>query len=329
MGNERILFIPQRGIGDLIHSLPLIHSLRQAYKNSKLIIPVVDRTQKESYRSLGHLLEGIVTFLEKPIYEDLELKREALYRGEDFKDKYTFESPRRQKFEEELYRKSLSGERYDLAIVIRKFRIYLPSCKNQITLEDLAKEEGIHLVDRNLKFADCLGIPKLLNFGLNISRDSIKDVYGNDLSLPENSVVLILNAGRTSKEWTKKGNLEVAKFCISAGYTPILIGSFEEEFAEEIPSIIRFFDKDRYSIDLENSAKVFLTSKAIIGPDTGLVHLADAVGAPTIGLYGPTRPSKFAPYNNRERVISTSHLTGRMEDIKAKDVIRELERVLN
>lgn len=329
MVNKRILFIPQRGIGDLIHSLPLIHSLRQAYKNRNLVIPVVDKTQRDAYKSLGHLLEGIVTFSEKPIYEDFELRRDSLYRSKDFKSKYDIESDERQKFEEELYRKVLSRERYDLAIVIRKFRIYLPSCRNQITLEDLAKEEGIHLVDRNLKFADFLGIPKLLDFGLNISRDSIKDVYGNDLSLPENYVVLILNAGRASKEWTKKGNLEVVKFCISAGYTPILIGSFEEEFAKEIPGVIRFFDKERYPIDLENLAKIFLTSKAVIGPDTGLVHLADAAGAPTIGLYGPTRPSKFAPYNNKERVVSTNHSTGRIEDIKAKDVIRELERVLS
>jgi len=47
-----------------------------------------------------------------------------------------------------------------------------------------------------------------------------------------------------------------------------------------------------------------------------------------IGLFGPTRPSKFAPYNNRELVVSTNHTTRLMKDIQQEEVISKLERIL-
>jgi len=69
-------------------------------------------------------------------------------------------------------------------------------------------------------------------------------------------------------------------------------------------------------------------SRAVIGPDTGLTHLADASGTKVIGLYGPTRPYKFAPYHNQDLVISTNNTTGFMRDIKSKEVISKLENLL-
>ena len=58
-------------------------------------------------------------------------------------------------------------------------------------------------------------------------------------------------------------------------------------------------------LDLENFCKLAFHAKAVIGPDTGLIHLSDAVGAKVVGLYGPTRPYKFAPYNNRNFVYKS------------------------
>lgn len=35
---KRILFIPQRGIGDLIHTLPLMNSIKEGISDSEILI---------------------------------------------------------------------------------------------------------------------------------------------------------------------------------------------------------------------------------------------------------------------------------------------------
>ena len=38
--------------------------------------------------------------------------------------------------------------------------------------------------------------------------------------------------------------------------------------------------------------------------DTGPLHLADALGAPTLALFGPTDPARNGPYRDRRGVIT-------------------------
>jgi ADP-heptose:LPS heptosyltransferase len=48
-----------------------------------------------------------------------------------------------------------------------------------------------------------------------------------------------------------------------------------------------------------------------IGNDNGLLHLAAASGAPTLGLFGPTRADEFAPAGTRAAVVSAPGPAGR------------------
>jgi heptosyltransferase-3 len=43
-------------------------------------------------------------------------------------------------------------------------------------------------------------------------------------------------------------------------------------------------------------AKLIASSRVYVGPDTAVTHLAAATGAPTVALYGPTNPVKWAPW---------------------------------
>ncbi|KIZ32605.1 glycosyltransferase family 9 protein, partial [Rhodopseudomonas palustris] len=42
-----------------------------------------------------------------------------------------------------------------------------------------------------------------------------------------------------------------------------------------------------------------------ISNDSGLLHVAAAIGTPTIGIFGPTSPWHYAPLNPVEAVIET------------------------
>lgn len=56
-------------------------------------------------------------------------------------------------------------------------------------------------------------------------------------------------------------------------------------------------------------AALFQRCDLVIGPDCGPLHVAVAVGAPTVHLYGPVDPRKFGPWGDPQRhVVVTSDL---------------------
>ena len=59
-----------------------------------------------------------------------------------------------------------------------------------------------------------------------------------------------------------------------------------------------------------------------IGHDSGISHLAAAVGTPSLLLFGPTDPAIWAPQNPQVRVLRSPSLT--MEGIQLSDVITSL-----
>ncbi len=50
-------------------------------------------------------------------------------------------------------------------------------------------------------------------------------------------------------------------------------------------------------------AGIFSVSDLVLSPDTGPMHLAAAVKAPLIALFGPTAPWRTGPYGNNPRII--------------------------
>jgi len=47
-------------------------------------------------------------------------------------------------------------------------------------------------------------------------------------------------------------------------------------------------------------------AKLYIGNDSGITHLATAVGTPTLALFGPTNPAKWAPRGENVRVLQST-----------------------
>lgn len=57
------------------------------------------------------------------------------------------------------------------------------------------------------------------------------------------------------------------------------------------------------SLDFDGMAAVIQLCDAMIANDTGPMHLAVAVGTPTIGIFGPTSARNFGPYGARHRAV--------------------------
>lgn len=50
------------------------------------------------------------------------------------------------------------------------------------------------------------------------------------------------------------------------------------------------------ALDFASIAALGAVARLVIGPDTGLVHLMAAAGAPTVMIFGPSDPRRYAPF---------------------------------
>ncbi|MFQ5780988.1 MAG: glycosyltransferase family 9 protein, partial [Nitrospiria bacterium] len=86
---------------------------------------------------------------------------------------------------------------------------------------------------------------------------------------------------------------------------PVVITSGEEH--SKIPA--RFVGEKRKGLFLAPSfclkelAALYRSCRVVAAGDTGPLHLAVAVGRPTVGLFGPSDASRSGPYGKGHRVV--------------------------
>ncbi|MGH7092187.1 MAG: glycosyltransferase family 9 protein, partial [Stellaceae bacterium] len=54
------------------------------------------------------------------------------------------------------------------------------------------------------------------------------------------------------------------------------------------------------------AAAIVARAEMFIGNDTGLMHIAAAVGTPTLGLFGPSPAARYAPWGRCTAIVQTA-----------------------
>lgn len=118
-------------------------------------------------------------------------------------------------------------------------------------------------------------------------------------------VVLSPGAGWEGKQWPAHRWSNIIAFLERKGVRVIIAGS-----SADIPLAKQILDSsDVSALDLTGKTSfnslAGLIAKALlwIGNDCGAMHLASALMIPTIGLFGPTNPDKWAPCSGRHLSI--------------------------
>ena len=83
-------------------------------------------------------------------------------------------------------------------------------------------------------------------------------------------------------------------------------------------------------LDLPEVAAVLARAAMFIGNDSGLMHLAAAAGAPTIGLFGPTPSDEYGPAGPKASAVPADGPPGQgaMEDLPVARVLEAAEALL-
>jgi heptosyltransferase-2 len=112
------------------------------------------------------------------------------------------------------------------------------------------------------------------------------------------AVALCPGAVGPSKRWPTAAYRAVASRLAANGMAVwVLGGPGEQPLAQEIVEGLGPQVRDLTGHDLRNAILALATARAAISNDSGLLHVAAALGTPSIGIFGPTSPWHWAPLN--------------------------------
>jgi heptosyltransferase-2 len=145
-----------------------------------------------------------------------------------------------------------------------------------------------------------------------------------------------------AKRWTYYP--QAARLLAERGLDVWVIGGpGEKTLAAEIVAAVGPRVRDLTGTDLRNGILAMAAANLAISNDSGLMHIAAAMGTPTMGLFGPTSPYLWAPLNGLaatiqlkttlpcqpcHRPVCTMNDHRCMRDIPATDVADIAQRVL-
>jgi heptosyltransferase II len=120
------------------------------------------------------------------------------------------------------------------------------------------------------------------------------------------AVALAPGAVGPAKRWPSEAYAGLAAYLAADGIaTWVLGGSEEKQLASEIARSGGPYVRDLTGPDLRNAILALAAANAAISNDSGLLHVAAALGTPAIGIFGPTSPWHWAPLNPLAGVIET------------------------
>src|SRR5258706_3654113 len=119
-------------------------------------------------------------------------------------------------------------------------------------------------------------------------------------------VALAPGAVGPSKRWSKEGYANLARQLGAEGVSVWVVGGPQEkQLAQEIVSAGGTRTRDLTGADLRQAIVALAAADAAVSNDSGLLHVAAALGTASIGIFGPTSPWHWAPLNPLAAVIET------------------------
>jgi heptosyltransferase I len=288
---KRILIVNVNWLGDTLFATPLIRAVREKYPGAYIAILTHPRCYK--------MLEGNPHINEIIIYDEKKQHRSLLSRFS------IISHLRSEKFDTAfILKKSLSRT---LLLLFSKIprRIGYGSKRAGFLLTKKAKapHKGLHKVEYFLNLARAAGIEaENKNYEIFIS-DS--DVMNGEEILRDAGIkdkkFIVLNAGGNwnPKRWPAENFAELGdRIAEKIGAHVVLTGAEKDlVLAEKISGLMKH---KPYILcgktDLKTLGAIFKKAMCVISNDSGPMHLAVAMKAKVIALFGPTSPKLTGPY---------------------------------
>ncbi len=324
---SNVLFLALSGIGNLIMQLPTIAALKKAHPTWHITVWVAPRGTKELAQTQSYVDEVI----EMPIRGGVmqHIQNILVLRKHRF-DTGIILSPG------QLIKSALYLKLANIPVRIGNNYPYKNNSKSSKFLTHAVDEqEHLHDIEQNLRLLEPLGIyPKPVEYySLDIPEKNIEEAS----SFPP-LIHIGIHAGCAKgferKQWPLERFVEVAKVLIqkNPNTTFLIFGGKDEEDQKNelakminespLPSPVLGEGEDEgnkkiwergttgtntvarvVSTSLLTTAAILQRCKLMISNDSGLMHLAAAVGTPTLGIFGPTNEASTGPRGSKSYVV--------------------------
>jgi heptosyltransferase-1 len=288
-----ILLIKTSSLGDVVHNLPVVSDIRARFPRAR-----IDWVVEEAYRDIVGMHPGVHRTI------PVALRR---WRGNMLNPAHWHEFGQ--------FRRALSGMRYDCVIdtqgLVKSALLaqaasgtrhgYARSSARErlaATFYDIAHvvPRELHAVVRNRRLAAMAldyELPAALDYGIAVPS-------GVGPIEPRQYCVLVHATSRADKLWPEAAWERLGVELARRGYATILPWgdaaerNRSERIAHALPRAVV-----PPALGILGVAGLLAQAHAVIGVDTGLTHLAAALGRPVIALYCGTRPGLTGVYAGR------------------------------
>ncbi len=138
--------------------------------------------------------------------------------------------------------------------------------------------------------------------------------FDPDCAVAKGLVLIHPGSGSPRKNWPKARFMELARRLAQAGHRVVwVLGPAEADQAGE-----GWGSESLDRPSLEVLAATLGSARLFVGNDSGVSHLAAAVGAPTLAIFGPTDPLVWTPDGTQVRTVFAPN--GRLGDLSVEAV---------
>lgn len=327
MAEKRFLVLRMSALGDIVHTLPAVHALRESFPAAHIDwlidekwapilagnrdITNIITLNRGSWRSAA----CTIAMLRRTHY-DVAIDFQSLYRSAIIG--WLSGAPERIGFDAQYSRERGAAFFYTQHV----------------------RPKRAHKIEHNLELVESVGArAEGIVFPLTDDAQAAEEVKrilcGNGI---QEYFVLSPGGGWTSKCWPAERWGELARAITGRyGWTSIVsFGPGEEGLAEAVGRSAGSPEAFVQRFNLKQLAPLLRRAKLVIAGDTGPLHVASALGRPVIGLYGPTDPARNGPFSAggvvvRKAGYETTYKRGKkfsesMLAISVDDVVDAVER---
>jgi heptosyltransferase-2 len=297
-----ILVLRGGAIGDFILTLPAIRSLRERFPEARL--EIIGYEQIAKLARLAGYADAIRSIEFGPLASffarDGDLPAELVEYFANFQQVVSYLSDPEEIFATNLRRAGVKN---------------LIVCSPKIT----GREHAARQLARPLQ-----------SLGIRLEDPTVWILPDQPSFVKTNRVALHPGSGSNRKNWPLDRWLELARSLLDQDRKRMLLLVGGEADGERLAALRASLPDQRIevaeSLPLTALAAELHQCAALVGHDSGISHLAAAVGAPSVLLYGPTDPAVWAPQNPQVRVIQAA--AGIMETITTEEVVSAVNEAL-
>ena len=317
---DRLLIVRLSAMGDVIHTIPAVHFLREAFPQAH-IGWLIEERWAELLCAAGSPRRGMRSAL-RPLVDEVHTVSLMAWR----KSLFSISTLQRTA----TVWNDVRDAHYDVAVdlqgamrsaVLARWsgaRVVYGAAEPRESPASLwytrkVVAQGRHVVEQNLSVAEALLERQTGFLPPDISHDFPRDRQaeeriGERLTKCRGSGFVILNpgAGWGAKRWPAERYGEVSRGLADLGVDSILnYGPGEEELARTAEAAS---GGTAQAMSCTITELIALTRRArlFIGGDTGPLHLAAALRVPAVAIFGPTDPVRNGPYGTRSIVLRSA-----------------------